>query len=62
MADQQWRSRGDLRLRIMAHAIRHEQQGQIALMEGAEGFAAVATAISNMLADNVNANGEAGTR
>jgi len=54
MADQMWRSRGDLRLRIMAHAIRHEQQGEIALMQGADGVAAVATAFRNMSGDNVN--------
>jgi uncharacterized protein (DUF305 family) len=54
MADQEWRSRGDPRLRVMAHAIRHEQQGEIALMNGVEGVAAVLTAAQNMLADNVN--------
>jgi uncharacterized protein (DUF305 family) len=54
MADQEWRSRGDLRLRIMAHAIRHEQQGEIALMRGIQGIAAVSMASQNMLADNVN--------
>nr|WP_228747719.1 DUF305 domain-containing protein [Bradyrhizobium sp. BR 10289] len=54
MADQMWHSRGDLRLRVMAHAIRHEQQGTIALMHGASGFAAVLTATRNMLDDNVN--------
>jgi uncharacterized protein (DUF305 family) len=54
MADQEWHGRGDIRLRIMAHAIRHEQQGEIALMQGSEGMAAVRTAIGNMLADNVN--------
>ncbi|WP_027518470.1 DUF305 domain-containing protein [Bradyrhizobium sp. WSM1417] len=54
MADQMWHSGGDLRLRVMAHAIRHEQQGEIALMHGASGIAAVATAFHNMLADNVN--------
>ncbi|MCA1453016.1 DUF305 domain-containing protein [Bradyrhizobium sp. BRP22] len=54
MADQQWRSEGDPRLRIMAHAIRHEQQGEIALMQGVTGVAAVATAFRNMFADNVN--------
>ena len=48
-----------MRLRIMAHAIRHEQQGEIALMDGTHGFAAVTAAIGNMLADNVNT---AGTR
>jgi uncharacterized protein (DUF305 family) len=54
MADQMWHSRGDLRLRVMAHAIRHEQQGEIALMHGASGVAAVTTAFRNMLSDNVN--------
>ncbi|MHB0768357.1 DUF305 domain-containing protein [Bradyrhizobium sp. 5.13L] len=54
MADQMWHSRGDLRLRIMAHAIRHEQQGEIALMRGASGLAAVVTAVRSMLGDNVN--------
>ena len=42
------------RLRIMAHAIRHEQQGEIALMFGAAGPSAVASAFRNMFADNVN--------
>lgn len=54
MADEAWRGDGDPRLRIMAHAIRHEQQGEIALMQGAYGIAAVATASRNMFADNVN--------
>ena len=54
MADQEWKSRGDPRLRIMAHAIRHEQQGEIALMEGVDGIQAVIEATRNMFADNVN--------
>jgi uncharacterized protein (DUF305 family) len=54
MADQMWHSGGDPRLRVMAHAIRHEQQGQIALMQGTEGVAAVLTATRNMLRDNFN--------
>ncbi|MFB6452818.1 DUF305 domain-containing protein [Bradyrhizobium tunisiense] len=54
MADQMWSSRGDPRLRAMAHAIRHEQQGEIALMQHTKGIKAVATAFRNMLADNVN--------
>ncbi|WP_407158632.1 DUF305 domain-containing protein [Bradyrhizobium sp. STM 3557] len=54
MANQEWHSRGDARLRIMAHAIRHEQQGEIALMEGMQGVAAVRIAVRNMLADSVN--------
>jgi len=63
MADREWHSKGDLRLRIMAHAIRHEQQGEIALMDGMYGFAAVRTAVGNMFADNVNpADIRAGTQ
>jgi uncharacterized protein (DUF305 family) len=54
MADQMWHSGGDPRLRVMAHAIRHEQQGEIALMHRASGIAAVTTAFRNMLGDNVN--------
>ncbi|WP_144441752.1 DUF305 domain-containing protein [Bradyrhizobium sp. CCGE-LA001] len=54
MADGMWRGRGDLRLRVMAHAIRHEQQGEIALMQGVSGVAAVRAAVRNMLSDNVN--------
>jgi uncharacterized protein (DUF305 family) len=54
IADQAWRGHGDPRLRVMAHAIRHEQQGEIALMHGASGFAAVDAALRNMMADNVN--------
>jgi hypothetical protein len=38
----------------MAHAIRHEQQGEIALTEGVQGIQAVVTATRNMFADNVN--------
>jgi uncharacterized protein (DUF305 family) len=54
MADEEWNRDGDARLRIMAHAIRHEQQGEIALMEGVEGIQAVVEATRNMFADNVN--------
>ncbi|WP_257167031.1 DUF305 domain-containing protein [Bradyrhizobium sp. SRS-191] len=54
MADAEWRSRGDPRLRIMAHAIRHEQQGEIALMHNVAGLDAVRQAVRNMYADNVN--------
>jgi uncharacterized protein (DUF305 family) len=54
MADRAWRGHGDPRLRIIAHAIRHGQQGEIALMHGVSGTAAVAAAFRNMLADNVN--------
>jgi len=54
MADQMLHSHGDLRLRIIAHAIRHEQQGEIALMHGESGLAAVATATRNMLRGRSN--------
>ena len=54
MADGMWHSHGDPRLRVMAHAIRHEQQGEIALMHGVSGVAAVAMAFHNMFGDNVN--------
>ncbi len=49
MADEALRRAGDLRLRLMSHAIRHEQRGEIELMRGAGGFAAVGAAVSNML-------------
>jgi uncharacterized protein (DUF305 family) len=54
MADQAWRGQGDSRLRVMAHAIRHEQQGEIRLMHGTSGFDAVSAALRNMIADNIN--------
>jgi uncharacterized protein (DUF305 family) len=54
MADQQWDSRGDPRLRIMAHAIRHAQQGEVALLNGIEGISGVRTAAQNMIGDNIN--------
>jgi len=53
MADAELRSSGDPRLRLMAHAIRHEQQGEIALMQGIAGLAAVRQATRNMLANNL---------
>ena len=54
MADQEFRGTGDIRLRLMAHAIRHEQQGEIALMHRISGFRAVRLAVDNMFADNTN--------
>jgi uncharacterized protein (DUF305 family) len=54
MADSELRHGSDPRLRIMAHAIRHAQQGEIALMLGAAGPPAVGRAWRNMFADNVN--------
>jgi uncharacterized protein (DUF305 family) len=58
MADRQWHAHGDIRLTLMAHAIRHEQQGEIALMHGVDGIDAVRRAFANMFADNIN-GGEA---
>jgi uncharacterized protein (DUF305 family) len=54
MADKELRGQGDIRLRIMAHAIRHEQQGEIALMQGMSGWPAVGQAVQNMFADNLH--------
>jgi uncharacterized protein (DUF305 family) len=54
MADTELRGSSDIRLRIMAHAIRHEQQGQIALMRGVSGLQAIRQAVQNMFADNIN--------
>jgi uncharacterized protein (DUF305 family) len=51
MASEQLIHGHDPRLRAMAHAIRHEQQGEIALMHGARGWAAVQQALKNMVAD-----------
>ena len=34
MVDRQFGAGGDIRLIVMAHAFRHEQQGAIALMHG----------------------------
>lgn len=56
MADDELSSGSDPRLRVMAHAIRHEQQGEIALMNFSTGTHAVVLALQNMLRDNVNRN------
>ncbi|TFV51386.1 DUF305 domain-containing protein [Bradyrhizobium niftali] len=53
MMDQEWHSAGDPRLRLMAHAMRHEQQGEIALMHGVGGAEARRQAARNMLANNL---------
>ncbi len=45
MADLQLRQGSDLRLRMMAHAIRHAQQGEIALMRGVNGRNAVSIGV-----------------
>jgi hypothetical protein len=55
MADNELRNGSDPQLRIIAHAIRHEQQGEIALMDCASGGStAVALAFRNMFGDNVD--------
>jgi uncharacterized protein (DUF305 family) len=54
MADAELRNGSDARLRVMAHGIRHEQQGEIALMHGAAGVPAVLLASQHMLGDRVN--------
>lgn len=56
MADDELSSGSDPRLRVMAHAIRHEQQGEIALMSCTTGTTAVVLALQNMFGDNVNRN------
>jgi uncharacterized protein (DUF305 family) len=43
-----WKA-GDLRLKLMSHAIRHEQRGEIALMHGSRGIPAVRSAVENLL-------------
>jgi uncharacterized protein (DUF305 family) len=55
MADSELRQGADPRMRIMAHSIRHEQQGEIALMQGVDGGPSVSLATRNLFADNVNA-------
>jgi DUF305 family protein family protein len=57
MADDELRDGSDPRLRVMAHAIRHEQQGEIALMDCVDGENAVVLAVSNMFSDNINKTG-----
>jgi uncharacterized protein (DUF305 family) len=49
MAEEAIRRAGDPRLRVMAHAIRHAQKGEIALMYGARGLAAVRMALHAFL-------------
>ncbi|MDB5372920.1 MAG: hypothetical protein JWP04_1562 [Belnapia sp.] len=49
MANAAIREAGDVRLRLMSHAIRHAQRGEIELMRGSQGFAAVRAAVLNIL-------------
>lgn len=48
MADEAWRESGSLRLRLMSHAIRHSQRGEIELMHRTRGFEAVRRAILSL--------------
>ena len=50
MANEALEQAGDPRLKLMSHAIRHEQRGEIELMHGAEGLRAVKAAVSALLA------------
>jgi len=50
MADEAMHEGGDPRIRIMAHALRHQQLGEIELMRGTAGFDAVAAATRAMVA------------
>jgi uncharacterized protein (DUF305 family) len=50
MADEALREASDIRLRLMAHATRHAQRGEIELMHGSEGLAAVKSATLSLLA------------
>jgi uncharacterized protein (DUF305 family) len=49
MSDEALGAAAEIRLRLMAHAIRHEQRGDIALLQGSVGLAAVRSAVLNML-------------
>jgi uncharacterized protein (DUF305 family) len=49
MADEALRNVGDIRLRLMSHATRHAQRGEIELMRNRTGLAATRAALANML-------------
>ncbi len=49
MAEEGLRQAGSLRIRLMSHAIRHAQRGEVALMQGQGGIAAVRLATTAML-------------
>lgn len=50
MADEALNEASDIRLRLMAHATRHAQRGEIELMRGSEGLAAVKAATTSLFA------------
>ncbi|KMO32632.1 hypothetical protein VQ02_23225 [Methylobacterium variabile] len=49
MADEALARAGDPRIRLLSHAIRHQQRGEIDLMHGRRDLAAVASATRNLL-------------
>ncbi len=49
MADEALVRAADPRVRLLSHAIRHQQRGEIDLMRGAGGVAAVAAASRNLV-------------
>lgn len=57
MADAELRDGSDIRLRTLAHAIRHAQQGEIALMNGATGIRAVQLSFRHMFGLDVAPGG-----
>jgi uncharacterized protein (DUF305 family) len=48
MSDEAMIQGGDPRIRILAHALRHAQSGEIELMKGTSGLAATGAAIRAM--------------
>jgi uncharacterized protein (DUF305 family) len=51
MADEALREAGDIRIRLLSHAIRHEQRGEIELMHGIKpGFETVRSAWRSLIA------------
>ncbi|MFL5251593.1 MAG: DUF305 domain-containing protein [Rhodopila sp.] len=57
MADEEMHSRGNIRLRIMAQAIRHGQQGEIEMMHGTSGLPAVRAAILDLFSARITTVG-----
>ncbi len=49
MAEEAIREAGDIRLRLMSHATRHAQRGEIELMHRSEGFASVKAATLSLI-------------
>ena len=49
MAEEAIREAGDPRLKLISHAIRHEQSSAIELMHGARGLRAVKAAVASLM-------------